>query len=142
MESISKTEILSVNIPLVGPRGGKISLSMNKTYTGFGPPAWQKKKRIQEHFKKYIPYAGQENRAKEEELRYVKFVRILGTRARLLDDDNFKGGCKAIRDLLIYRGWIFDDDNKHLRVKYYQHIPDPRLSVTHLMIKVFLADNS
>lgn len=113
-------KILDVTVPLVGPRGGKIKISMNKVYTGFGPKPWQIKKRIQTHFAKYIKYASQEHKPNHNEIRAVVFIRYLGLRNRIMDEDNFRGGCKSIMDLLTYRGWIWDDDPGHIRPKYTQ----------------------
>jgi hypothetical protein len=48
-------------------------------------------------------------------------VRIERHASRLLDADNFAGGCKPLIDQLRYHGLISDDDPASLEVTYSQH---------------------
>ncbi len=47
-------------------------------------------------------------------------VFIVSYRPRLLDDDNFHGGCKPVIDSLRYAGYLNDDDRANVRVWYEQ----------------------
>ena len=55
--------------------------------------------------------------AKPHQFRQVKIERI---GARLLDEDNFVGGCKLLIDALRRAGLIFDDSASFVRVSYLQ----------------------
>jgi len=109
-------------VPLVGARGGQIKLSLNKQ-TGFKKKGmiepWMIKKRNKAHFRKYIPYA-EEKIATFYDMRFVKITRLIPSRGRIMDDDNFKGGCKQVRDILTEMRWIYDDDHNHSLFRYYQ----------------------
>lgn len=47
-------------------------------------------------------------------------VFIVSYRPRLLDDDNFHGGCKPLIDSLRYAGYLKDDNRDNVRVWYEQ----------------------
>lgn len=113
--------IYKVSVPLIGSRGGRINLSMNNKGYGKMEP-WMIKKRIQTHFKKYVERADPYRAVNPYERRYVKFVRVLGKGGRLMDQDNFKGGCKPIMDLLQWYNWLFDDDIAHVVPQYKQAV--------------------
>lgn len=44
-------------------------------------------------------------------------VRITSYRVKLLDEDNLRGGCKALADLLKVAGLIEDDSPEHIRLE-------------------------
>ena len=83
---------------------------------------WMIKKRIQTHFKKHVERADPYRAVNPYERRYVKFVRVLGKGGRLMDHENFAGGCKPILDLLQWYNWIFDDDITHVVDQYKQAV--------------------
>ena len=61
------------------------------------------------------------SKSREKEVKGIKIaaVSITGYRRRFLDDDNFRGGLKALRDQIAdYIG--LDDSEKFVRWKYYQ----------------------
>ena len=52
---------------------------------------------------------------------------IIGKRKRMLDFDNFVGGCKHLVDALTHEGFIWDDDSKHLGIpKFVQQKCDKK----------------
>jgi len=112
-------------IPMVGKRGGKIPISLNRL-NSISPnskiPSWAIRKRVKDHYLTHckICYENGILKAREGELRHVMFIRNIPKRGRLIDTDNLAGGLKALRDVLIIRGYIWDDDKAHLKDKYIQ----------------------
>lgn len=52
--------------------------------------------------------------------RLVLFTRWMGHRERAYDEENFKGGCKPILDVLVKKGWLVDDRRKMVETEYRQ----------------------
>lgn len=113
-------------VPLIGPRGGKIPISLNKLKPKVNKyskaPAWATYKRVKDFYLKNVKICYEEGiqRANETSFRHVMFIRNIGKRGRLLDDDNFVGGLKPLRDVLTEKGYIWDDDKPHLKAYYKQ----------------------
>jgi len=59
-------------------------------------------------------------RAKAEVRRRVRFTRWLGPRERIYDDDNYIGGLKPIRDILVELGYLVDDTETCAEFEYHQ----------------------
>lgn len=47
-------------------------------------------------------------------------LRIISRRVRLLDADNYAEGCKALVDWIKKAGFIFDDSEEHVDLRYVQ----------------------
>lgn len=118
--------LVQFSVPLVGPRGGKIPISLNKLKPKVNKyskaPAWATYKRVKDFYLKNVKICYEERlkRANETSYRHVMFIRNIGKRGRLLDDDNFIGGLKPLRDVLTEKGYIWDDDAKSLKAYYKQ----------------------
>jgi hypothetical protein len=65
-------------------------------------------------------FKGVPHDSKATGFRLVLFTRFIGPGEREFDDDNFKGGVKAIRDLCREAGLILNDDPKSARFSYRQ----------------------
>jgi len=117
-------EILNIVIPLIGPRGGKIPISLNKFKPSYKSkvPVWAVHVNARKWYEKHIPYTYEikEPRANYREKRKVEITRIYGSPYKQLDEDNFKGGLKPLLDTLTNKGWIYNDDATHLECTYNQ----------------------
>lgn len=135
-------EILSIIIPLIGPRGGKIPISLNKFKPNYRSkvPAWAVSVNTRKYYEKYVPYTYEKEqpRANYREKRKIVIARQYHHPYKMLDEDNFKGGLKPLLDTLRNKNWIYDDDNIHLTCIYQQHLVEEieyanQLSITVLM---------
>ncbi len=144
METTRKLVILvEFTIPLVGARGGKINLSLNKSMAFIKPkdgakqiPPWAFKKRNREHFRKYVYEAKNDfMEANHKDIRYVKYTRIMTKGSRLWDATNFAGGIKQIEDVLVERNWLYDDDVFHV-LNYFSQDGSNRKRQHALNIKI------
>lgn len=61
-----------------------------------------------------------------------RIIRITSTRKRLLDHDNLVGGCKPIMDTLKKQGYIVDDAQQWVSVKYIQRIGKPETTTVEI----------
>lgn len=79
---------------------------------------WAAKRRLKDSWAGELEWPTAEEKAKHR--RIVKFTRLVGPRERRFDDDNFIGGCKPIRDVLVSMGYILDDDDAGAEFEYSQ----------------------
>lgn len=82
---------------------------------------WAARSRDKKMWKEWMVIGGPRGIKK----RFARIVKVLCIRRRLLDKDNFKGGCKAIIDNLKDIGWIEDDRPGKVEVFYYQEAGHP-----------------
>ncbi len=131
--------LIKFDIPLVGPRGGKIPHSLNsmKPSPHRRAPVWAIYKRCKMHYLKHVPLNKEYGLTAPIQgiIRHVQFIRLIPKRGRLLDHDNFVGGLKPLRDCLIEQGWIYDDDKPNLRA-YYKQDPTTEVEITTVRVTV------
>ena len=98
-----------------------LSPSLNQTLRQNIKQRLQGKKQMQVAWKIALKTTKMPQNREKRRLKVFKItvVSITGYRRRFLDDDNFRGGLKALRDQIAdYIG--LDDSEKFVRWKYYQ----------------------
>ena len=79
---------------------------------------WGAQKRLRDQYETLIRHQMRSlDRARPHQFRRVKIERY---GSRLLDVDNFVGGCKPLIDALSRAGIIWDDSIRYVRVDYEQ----------------------
>lgn len=58
--------------------------------------------------------------ANTKRMRNVRFVHIRKNRRNFYDEANFIGGLKPVVDILVKKGWMYDDSPKYFKGKYFQ----------------------
>jgi hypothetical protein len=132
--------IATFDIPLVGPRGGKIPISLNsmKPNPHGGTPAWAIYKRCKDYYFKKVPLCteyGME-RAVQEIQRHVQYIRLIPSGGRIMDKTNFAGGLKPLEDILTHHGWIYDDDPVNVKSYYNQRKDNPPIEIHTIRINI------
>ena len=96
-----------------------ITPSLNKTYS-----TWKNKyfaeKKLKETYNLLIQSEMNKYKIKKAGNKEKFAIVIDQVRNKLLDYDNFTGGCKVLLDCLRKKGFIYDDSPKYLKSRYQQ----------------------
>jgi len=84
---------------------------------------WRKQMTYRKSWYEQVYLAALEAGTGQPKLKRARITITTHAPAKILDEDNFWGGCKALQDGLVRAGILEDDTSEHIvERKYFQHV--------------------